>query len=132
MKPIAVVSLSVIFVFIAHFLGISILFHLPGAFYESIGSLLLFTMLYVGLSFLIEPAEKLIISRIKLISLNKWAAFFAAEMTTILFLWAAVFAADELLEDILLTTSAEVLIAVSFFAVDKWLYPQLQKFNTIS
>ncbi len=112
------------FVFFAHFLGISILFHLPGAFYQTVGSLLLFTLCYTALTFVLEPAEKLLIHSMKLLGINRRITFFAAEMLTIGCLWAAIFTADELLDDVLLTSSAEIMIAVSFFTIDKILYPR--------
>ncbi|MDI3410825.1 YrvL family regulatory protein [Bacillus sonorensis] len=124
MKHFAICCLSVVFVFSAHFLGISILFHLPGAFYQTVGSLLLFTLFYIGLTFVMEPTEKLLIHSIKLLRINRRITVFAAEIITIGCLWAAIFTADELLDDILLTTSAEMMIAVSFFTIDKILYPR--------
>ncbi|EWH23329.1 YrvL family regulatory protein [Bacillus haynesii] len=124
MKHFIICCLSVMFVFFAHFLGISILFHLPGAFYQTVGSLLLFTLCYSALTFVLEPAEKLLIHSMKLLGINRRITFFAAEMITIGCLWAAIYTADELLGDVLLTTSAEIMIAVSFFTIDKILYPR--------
>ena len=40
-------------------------------------------------------------------------------MITIGCLWAAIYTADELLDDVLLTTSAEIMIAVSFLQLIK-------------
>ncbi|MFN2744301.1 MULTISPECIES: YrvL family regulatory protein [Bacillus] len=124
MKHFVICCLSVIFVYFAHFLGISILFHLSGAFYQTVGSLLMFTLFYIVLTFVMEPAEKLLIQSIQLLRFNRRITFFAAEMITIGCLWAAIYTADELLDDVLLTTSAEIMIAVSFFTIDKILYPR--------
>ncbi|KUL11770.1 hypothetical protein LI17339_07535 [Bacillus licheniformis LMG 17339] len=100
------------------------LFHLSGAFYQTVGSLLLFTLCYTGLTFVLEPAEKVLIHSMKLLGINRRITVFAAEMITIGCLWAAIYTADELLDDVLLTTSAEIMIAVSFFTIDKILYPR--------
>lgn len=75
MKHFVICCLSVMFVFFAHFLGISILFHLPGAFYQTVGSLLLFTLCYTALTFVLEPAEKLLIHSMKLLGINRRITF---------------------------------------------------------
>lgn len=79
MKHFIICCISVIFVFFAHFLGISILFHLSGAFYQTVGSLLLFTLCYTGLTFVLEPAEKVLIHSMKLLGINRRITVFAAE-----------------------------------------------------
>ena len=124
MKHFIICCISVIFVFFAHFLGISILFHLSGAFYQTVGSLLLFTLCYTGLTFVLEPAEKVLIHSMKLLGINRRITVFFFFFITIGCLWAAIYTADELLDDVLLTTSAEIMIAVSFFTIDKILYPR--------
>lgn len=74
---------------------------------------------------MIEPVEKIMILTIRRLRLRQWAAVLASDITAVLFLWTAVFTADEFLDDIYLSTSAEIVMAVSFFIVDKMLYPRL-------
>ncbi|RCK12647.1 hypothetical protein DT075_13290 [Bacillus licheniformis] len=79
MKHFIICCISVIFVFFAHFLGISILFHLSGAFYQTVGSLLLFTLCYTGH----EPLRFLEIFKddhYADVSLNQWLALVPEEL----------------------------------------------------
>ncbi|MEC3607650.1 YrvL family regulatory protein [Bacillus glycinifermentans] len=124
-KKIAVCCISAACIFAGYFLGISVLCQLLGAFFQSFGSLLIFTFAYIALTLVIEPAEKIMILAIRRLRLRQWTTVLASDITAVLFLWTAVFTADEFLDDIFLSTSAEIVIAVSFFTVDKMLYPRL-------
>ncbi|PCK22465.1 hypothetical protein CEY02_04095 [Bacillus pumilus] len=100
-------------------------FHLTGAFYQSILSMLLFMGIYVVLGMSFEHLEHVLIRLFRKWRSKKSAIFFYAISLHLLFIWSAVYLSDELVDGILLSTSEEILFALSL-----WLFHFLFDYAT--
>lgn len=90
-------------------------FHLTGAFYQSILSLLLFMGIYVVLGISFEHLEHVLIRFVRKCRSKKRSIVFYAVLLHLLFIWGAVYLSDELVDGILLNTSEEILFALSLW-----------------
>lgn len=90
-------------------------FHLTGAFYHSILSLLLFMGIYVVLGISFEHLEHVLMRFVRKCRSKKRSIVFYAVLFHLLFIWGAVYVSDELVDGILLTTSEEILFALSLW-----------------
>ncbi|QGX66789.1 hypothetical protein GPA07_15615 [Bacillus sp. ms-22] len=90
-------------------------FHLTGAFYQSILSILLFMGIYVVIGLSFEHIEHVLMRFVRKSRFNKHAIVFYAITCHLLFIWGAVYLSDEFVDGILLSTSEEILFAVSLW-----------------
>ncbi|MBU5206567.1 regulatory YrvL family protein [Bacillus safensis] len=102
-------------------------FHLTGAFYQSILSMLLFMGIYVVLGISFEHVEHMLIRVVRKCRSKKRSIVFYAISIHLLFIWGAVYLSDELVGGILLSTSEEILFALSL-----WLFHFLFDYATFS
>ncbi|TYS34516.1 regulatory YrvL family protein [Bacillus pumilus] len=100
-------------------------FHLTGAFYQSILSMLLFMGIYVVLGISFEHVEHVLMCFVRKCRSKKSAFVFYAILFHLLFIWGAVYLSDELVEGIWLSTSEEILFALSL-----WLFHFLFEYAT--
>ncbi|MBR0640626.1 regulatory YrvL family protein [Bacillus safensis] len=102
-------------------------FHLTGAFYQSILSMLLFMGIYVVLGISFEHVEHMLIRVVRKCRSKKRSIVLYAISMHLLFIWGAVYLSDELVGGILLSTSEEILFALSL-----WLFHFLFDYATFS
>ncbi|MDI4571054.1 regulatory YrvL family protein [Bacillus altitudinis] len=102
-------------------------FHLTGAFYQSILSLILFMGIYVVLGISFEHLEHVLMCFVRKCRSKKRSIVFYTVLFHLLFIWGAVYLSDELVDGILLTTSEEILFALSL-----WLFHFLFDYATFS
>ncbi|MEH7297317.1 regulatory YrvL family protein [Bacillus altitudinis] len=102
-------------------------FHLTGAFYQSVLSLLLFMGIYVVLGISFEHLEHVLMRFLRKCRSKKRSIVFYTVLFHLLFIWGAVYLSDELVDGILLTTSEEILFALSL-----WLFHFLFDYATFS
>ncbi|PTA83408.1 hypothetical protein C9414_16225 [Bacillus sp. Nf3] len=102
-------------------------FHLTGAFYQSILSMLLFMGIYVVLGISFEHVEHMLIRIVRKCRSKKRSIVLYAISMHLLFIWGAVYLSDELVGGILLSTSEEILFALSL-----WLFHFLFDYATFS
>ncbi|KUR59408.1 regulatory YrvL family protein [Bacillus safensis] len=102
-------------------------FHLTGAFYQSILSMLLFMGIYVVLGISFEHVEHMLMRVVRKCRSKKRSIVLYAISMHLLFIWGAVYLSDELVGGILLSTSEEILFALSL-----WLFHFLFDYATFS
>ncbi|MED5224658.1 regulatory YrvL family protein [Bacillus safensis] len=102
-------------------------FHLTGAFYQSILSMLLFMGIYVILGISFEHVEHVLMRVVRKCRSKKCSIVFYAISIHLLFIWGAVYLSDELVGGILLSTSEEI-----HFALSLWLFHFLFDYATFS
>ncbi|WP_284384728.1 regulatory YrvL family protein [Bacillus safensis] len=102
-------------------------FHLTGAFYQSILSMLLFMGIYVILGISFEHVEHVLMRIVRKCRSKKRSIVLYAISIHLLFIWGAVYLSDELVGGILLSTSEEILFALSL-----WLFHFLFDYATFS
>lgn len=102
-------------------------FHLTGAFYQSILSMLLFMGIYMVLGISFEHVEHVLMRVVRKCRSKKHSIVFYAISIHLLLIWGAVYLSDELVGGVLLSTSEEILFAMSL-----WLFHFLFDYVTFS
>ncbi|NLS89043.1 hypothetical protein EYI23_13960 [Bacillus subtilis] len=106
-------------VVLTYFAVIYILFSLAGTSYRSAAHVLLFAVLFLILGLFLEPFERLMIHSFTFFKTGKRLFILLAGIVQLLFLWMTAYTTDEMISDIWLSTTEEMIIAAVFLILDK-------------
>ncbi|NTU27055.1 hypothetical protein HPX95_12830 [Bacillus tequilensis] len=106
-------------VVLTYYTVIFILFFLAGTSYRSTAHVLLFAVLFLILGLFFEPFERLIIHSFTFFRTGKRLFIFLAGTVQLLFLWMTAYTTDQLMSDIWLSTTEEMIVAAVFLILDK-------------
>ncbi|WP_440620003.1 acid stress-sensitive anti sigma factor RsiO [Bacillus subtilis] len=106
-------------VVLTYFAVIYILFSLAGTSYRSAAHVLLFAVVFLVLGLCFEPLEKLMIHSFTFFKTGKSLFILLAGIVQLLFLWMTAHTTDQLISDIWLSTTEEMIVAAVFLILDK-------------
>ncbi|MGQ9008007.1 regulatory YrvL family protein [Bacillus stercoris] len=106
-------------VVLTYFAVIYILFSLAGTSYRSAAHVLLFAVLFLILGLFLEPFERLMIHSFTFFKTDKRLLILLAGIVQLMFLWMTAHTTDEMISDIWLSTTEEMIIAAVFLILDK-------------
>ncbi|MEI1422927.1 regulatory YrvL family protein [Bacillus cabrialesii] len=106
-------------VVLTYYTVILALFFLAGTSYRSAAHVLLFAVLFLILGLFFEPFERLIIHSFTFFRTGKRLFIFLAGIVQLLFLWMTAHTTDQLMSDIWLSTTEEMIVAGVFLILDK-------------
>ncbi|PJY99425.1 MULTISPECIES: regulatory YrvL family protein [Bacillus] len=106
-------------VVLTYFTVIYILFSIAGTSYRSAAHVLLFTVLFLVLGLFLEPLERLMIHSFTFFKTDKRLIILLAGIVQLLFLWMTAHTTDQLMSDIWLSTTEEMIVAAVFLILDK-------------
>ncbi|MED4647404.1 regulatory YrvL family protein [Bacillus inaquosorum] len=95
------------------------LFSLAGTSYRSASHVLLFAVLFLVLGLCFEPFERLMIHSFTFFKTGKRLFILLAGIVQLLFLWMTAHTTDQLISDIWLSTTEEMIVASVFLILDK-------------
>ncbi|PJH91607.1 regulatory YrvL family protein [Bacillus sp. SN1] len=95
------------------------LFSLAGTSYRSAAHVLLFAVLFLVLGLCFEPFERLMIHSFTFFKTGKRLFILLAGIVQLLFLWMTAHTTDQLISDIWLSTTEEMIVASVFLILDK-------------
>ncbi|MCY7751198.1 regulatory YrvL family protein [Bacillus inaquosorum] len=95
------------------------LFSLAGTSYRSAAHVLLFAVLFLVLGLCFEPFERLMIHSFTFFKTGKRLFILLAGIVQLLFLWMTAHTTDQLISDIWLSTTEEIIVASVFLILDK-------------
>ncbi|MCY7758958.1 regulatory YrvL family protein [Bacillus inaquosorum] len=95
------------------------LFSLAGTSYRSAAHVLLFAVLFLVLGLCFEPFERLMIHSFTFFKTEKRLFILLAGIVQLLFLWMTAHTTDQLISDIWLSTTEEMIVASVFLILDK-------------
>ncbi|MEC5229509.1 regulatory YrvL family protein [Bacillus inaquosorum] len=95
------------------------LFSLAGTSYRSAAHVLLFAVLFLVLGLCFEPFERLMIHSFTFFKTGKRLFILLAGIVQLLFLWMTAHTTDQLINDIWLSTTEEMIVASVFLILDK-------------
>ncbi|KXZ17624.1 hypothetical protein AXI59_13495 [Bacillus nakamurai] len=106
-------------VLFGYFIVMMTVFSLAGTSYGSIAYVLLFAVLFIFLGLCFEPLERLMIHSFTFFQTGRLSFILLASTVQLLFLWMTAYMTDELVGDIWLSTTEELIVAAVFFVLDK-------------
>ncbi|CAI6312521.1 acid stress-sensitive anti sigma factor RsiO [Bacillus subtilis] len=106
-------------VVLIYFAVIYILFSLAGTSYRSAAHVLLFALVFLVLGLCFEPFERLMIHSFTFFKTGKSLFILLAGIVQLLFLWMTAHTTDQLISDIWLSTTEEMIVAAVFLILDK-------------
>lgn len=106
-------------VVLTYFAVIYILFSLAGTSYRSAAHVLLFAVVFLVLGLSFEPFERLMIHSFTFFKTGKSLFILLAGIVQLLFLWMTAHTTDQLISDIWLSTTEEMIVAAVFLILDK-------------
>ncbi|WIG46252.1 regulatory YrvL family protein [Bacillus halotolerans] len=106
-------------VVLTYFAVIYILFSLAGTSYRSAAHVLLFAVVFLVLGLCFEPFERLMIHSFTFFKTGKRAFILMAGTVQLLFLWMTAYTADQMIHNIWLSTTEEMILAAVFLILDK-------------
>ncbi|MBP3046149.1 acid stress-sensitive anti sigma factor RsiO [Bacillus subtilis subsp. subtilis] len=106
-------------VVLIYFAVIYILFSLAGTSYRSAAHVLLFAVVFLVLGLCFEPFERLMIHSFTFFKTGKSLFILLAGIVQLLFLWMTAHTTDQLISDIWLSTTEEMIVAAVFLILDK-------------
>ncbi|MDO3654019.1 acid stress-sensitive anti sigma factor RsiO [Bacillus subtilis] len=106
-------------VVLTYFAVIYILFSLAGTSYRSAAHVLLFAVVFLVLGLCFEPFERLMIHSFTFFKTEKRLFILLAGIVQLLFLWMTAHTTDQLISDIWLSTTEEMIVAAVFLILDK-------------
>ncbi|MBY4602330.1 regulatory YrvL family protein [Bacillus sp. SPARC3] len=106
-------------VVLTYFAVMFILFSLAGTSYRSVAHVLLFAVLFLVLGLFLEPIERLMIHSFTFFKTDKRLFILLAGIVQLLFLWMTAHTTDEMISDIWLSTTEEMIVAAVFLILDK-------------
>ncbi|MDO3660478.1 regulatory YrvL family protein [Bacillus sp. C28GYM-DRY-1] len=106
-------------VMLTYFAVMFILFSLAGTSYRSVAHVLLFAVLFLVLGLCLEPFERLMIHSFTFFKTDKRLFILLAGIVQLLFLWMTAHTTDEMISDIWLSTTEEMIVAAVFLILDK-------------
>ncbi|MGK9266810.1 regulatory YrvL family protein [Bacillus inaquosorum] len=95
------------------------LFSLAGTSYRSAAHVLLFAVLFLVLGLCFEPFERLMIHSFTFFKTGKRLFILLAGIVQLLFLWMTAHTTDQLISDIWLSTTEEMIVTSVFLILDK-------------
>ncbi|MCY7784254.1 MULTISPECIES: regulatory YrvL family protein [unclassified Bacillus (in: firmicutes)] len=95
------------------------LFSLAGTSYRSAAHVLLFAVMFLVLGLCFEPFERLMIHSFTFFKTGKRLFILLAGIVQLLFLWMTAHTTDQLISDIWLSTTEEMIVAAVFLVLDK-------------
>ncbi|MCE0738439.1 regulatory protein YrvL [Bacillus subtilis] len=95
------------------------LFSLAGTSYRSAAHVLLFAVLFLVLGLCFEPFERLMIHSFTFFKTGKRLFILLTGIVQLLFLWMTAHTTDQLISDIWLSTTEEMIVASVFLILDK-------------
>ncbi|MDZ5722728.1 regulatory YrvL family protein [Bacillus sp. SXabc123] len=111
--------LAAVAVVLTYFGIIFTLFSLAGTSYRSAAHVLLFAVLFLVLGLCFEPFERLMIHSFTFFKTGKRLFILLAGIVQLLFLWMTAHTTDQLISDIWLSTTEEMIVASVFLILDK-------------
>ncbi|WP_276019976.1 MULTISPECIES: YrvL family regulatory protein [Bacillus] len=106
-------------VVLTYFAVMFILFSIAGTSYRSVAHILLFSVLFLVLGLCFEPFERLMVHSFTFFKTDKRLVILLAGIVQLLFLWMTAYTTDEIMSDIWLSTTEEMIIAAVFLLLDK-------------
>lgn len=106
-------------VLFCYFTIILCVFSLAGTSYRSAAHVLLFAVLFLVLGLCFEPFERLMIHSFTFFKTGKRAFILMAGTVQLLFLWMTAYTADQMIHNIWLSTTEEMILAAVFLILDK-------------
>ncbi|WP_262417516.1 regulatory YrvL family protein [Bacillus sp. YC2] len=106
-------------VFFGYFIVMMTVFSLAGTSYGSIAYVLLFAVLFIILGLFFEPFERLMIHSFTFFKTGRLSFVLSASTVQLLFLWMTAYTTDELIGNVWLSTTEELIVAAVFFGLDK-------------
>ncbi|MCY9034471.1 regulatory YrvL family protein [Bacillus inaquosorum] len=95
------------------------LFSLAGTSYRSAAHVLLFAVLFLVLGLCFEPFERLMIHSFTFFKTGKRLFILLTGIVQLLFLWMTAHTTDQLISDIWMSTTEEMIVASVFLILDK-------------
>ncbi|MBV5123352.1 regulatory YrvL family protein [Bacillus halotolerans] len=106
-------------VLFCYFTIILCVFSLAGTSYRSAAHVLLFAVLFLVLGLCFEPFERLMIHSFTFFKTGKRAFILMAGTVQLLFLWMTAYTVDQMIHNIWLSTTEEMILAAVFLILDK-------------
>ncbi|WP_339191510.1 regulatory YrvL family protein [Bacillus sp. FSL K6-1003] len=106
-------------VLFCYFTIILSVFSLAGMSYRSSAHVLLFAVLFLVIGLCFEPFERLMIHSFTFFKTGRRAFILMAGTVQLLFLWITAYTTDQMIHDIWLSTTEEMILAAVFLILDK-------------